>query len=130
MEPQISGEEKQAIEQIYNYASDLIIRQNRPDYEVVHLLQDKGLNESNAQLIVDKIVSQVNNAKRSKAKKDILYSTPDGRRIGYRGRDILYSNKEIQNIKSTVCGWFCISCIMFDFYANPALNQERKYKLF
>jgi hypothetical protein len=73
MEPQISGEEKQAIEQIYNYASDLIIRQNRPDYEVVHLLQDKGLNESNAQLIVDKIVSQVNNAKRSKAKKDILY---------------------------------------------------------
>lgn len=70
---QISAEEKQVIEQVYNYAADLIIRQSRPDYEVVELLQDKGLNESNAQLIVDKIVSQVNDARRSKAKKDIIY---------------------------------------------------------
>lgn len=70
---QISAEEKQVVEQIYVYASDLIIRQNRPDYEVVHLLKDKGLNEPNAQMIVDKIVNQVNDARRSKAKKDILY---------------------------------------------------------
>ena len=45
-------------------------------------------------------------------------------------RDILYSSKQIQDIKSTACGWFCIACIIDDYYANPTLNQKRKFENF
>ncbi len=70
---QITAEQQQMVDQIYAYAADLLVRQNKPDYEVVHLLQQRGLNEANAQVIVNNIVDQVTIAKKRKAKKDMLY---------------------------------------------------------
>jgi hypothetical protein len=43
--------------------------------------------------------------------------------------DIIYSSKQIQDMNSTACGWYCIACIKNDD-KNPNVNSESKLKRF
>jgi hypothetical protein len=42
--------------------------------------------------------------------------------------DIIYSSKQIQDINSTACGWFCIGCIMND--NKTTINDKSKFKIY
>jgi hypothetical protein len=43
-------------------------------------------------------------------------------------KGLLYSTKEIQNIKSTSCGWFCIAIIRLDALDNDKLTPKAHYQ--
>jgi hypothetical protein len=42
-------------------------------------------------------------------------------------KSIVYTTKQIQNEKSTCCGWFCIACIVLD---EPRISPEANLKRF
>lgn len=42
-------------------------------------------------------------------------------------RSIVYTSKQIQNEKSTCCGWYCIACILLD---EPRISPEANLKRF
>jgi hypothetical protein len=39
---------------------------------------------------------------------------PPNEIMEYANDEIYYSNRQIQDINSTACGWFCIACILYD----------------
>ena len=41
--------------------------------------------------------------------------------------DILYSNREIQDIHSTCCGWFCIGAIVSDYGIGESVSHFNRY---
>jgi len=40
--------------------------------------------------------------------------------------DVIYNSKQIQDMNSTACGWFCIGCIMND--NKTTINDKSKFK--
>lgn len=77
MEEQVPGSqplpEEQAAQEIYNYAANGLIQQQRTAYEVTEDLVAKGLSRENAELVVHHIEEQADKARKAKAKKDMLY---------------------------------------------------------
>lgn len=73
METIVTPEEKIEVQQIYNYAAELMVRGQRTGQDVCDLLIEKGLDSSSALYIVEQIQSQIDGAKRSRARKDMLY---------------------------------------------------------
>jgi len=59
-------------DQMYQYAGNLFIS-GQNAYEVKIALIDRGLDEENADYIVNMIEQQITDAKKAKAKKDMLY---------------------------------------------------------
>jgi ornithine cyclodeaminase/alanine dehydrogenase-like protein (mu-crystallin family) len=64
---------QEAANQVYNYAANLMVNQKKETYEVRDLLIAKGLDEKTATTIVDNLEQQISDAKKSRAKKDMLY---------------------------------------------------------
>jgi hypothetical protein len=62
-----------AVNELYSYAADLLIRQQRTNTDVIQLLVQRGISENAATIVVDNLESQLNDAKKAAAKKDMLY---------------------------------------------------------
>ncbi len=68
-----NSESQEVANQLYNYAANLLIHQNKSAYETKAALVEKGLSSENAATIVDNLEEQIEEAKHDKAKKDMLY---------------------------------------------------------
>jgi len=64
---------QEATDQLYNFAANLLVNEDKSSYEVKALLIEKGLSIENAAFIVNTLEEQIDEAKREKAKKDMLY---------------------------------------------------------
>lgn len=57
----------------YQFAANMLINQGRDAYDVRNALIEQGVNSDTAYTIVDDIENQVTDAKKARAKKDMLY---------------------------------------------------------
>jgi fructosamine-3-kinase len=60
------------INEMYQYATNLFIG-GQNAYEVKTALLERGLDEGNANYIVEQLDQQINEARKTRAKKDMLY---------------------------------------------------------
>ena len=67
------AEQQEAINQIYNYAANLLVTQKKNNYEVKQALIEKGLDENSADIVVENLNNQIATAKKERANKDMLY---------------------------------------------------------
>ncbi|UII25690.1 hypothetical protein LVD15_20640 [Fulvivirga maritima] len=73
MEATISPSQQETVDQIYNYAVDLLVNKKLGPYEVKNKLQEQGLSQDNANTVVENLQKQISEAKKSRANKDMLY---------------------------------------------------------
>ncbi|MDR6967090.1 hypothetical protein J2X31_001097 [Flavobacterium arsenatis] len=59
--------------QLYNYAADLFVNQDKNSYDVRMALIQQGASEADANHIIEKVEEEIDNARRSAANKDMLY---------------------------------------------------------
>ncbi len=62
-----------AVNEIYNYAANLLIKENKKPFDVRTALMEKGLSEDAAYTIVRGVEDEIKKAKKDAAGKDILY---------------------------------------------------------
>jgi len=65
--------QQETVNKVYNYAANMMINQKKESYEVRDALIAQGLDETTATTIVDNLEQQINDAKKSRAQKDMLY---------------------------------------------------------
>lgn len=70
---QNSVSQQQAVNEIYNYAANLIVNEKKDTIEVRNALAEKGLSEDAAYTIVKNVEDEIKKAKREAANKDMLY---------------------------------------------------------
>lgn len=73
MESTLTQEQQQSVQQIYNFAANLMIKEQRTAFDVREILIEKGLPEDAATHIVDTLQEQIASAKKKRAGKDALY---------------------------------------------------------
>ncbi|MGC4103782.1 hypothetical protein [Ferruginibacter sp.] len=66
-------QQQEAVNQLYNYAANMMVTQNKTAWETRQSLVEQGLNENAAQTVVDNIDDQIKAAKRKRGNKDMLY---------------------------------------------------------
>lgn len=66
-------ETQEAANQLYSYAANLLVNENKSAYETKNALVEKGLSSENAAFVVESLESQIEEAKYEKARKDMLY---------------------------------------------------------
>jgi hypothetical protein len=67
------SENQQAVDQIYDYAANLLVKEDKSPSEVKKALMEQGIEEESASVIVDNLETQINKAKKEQANKDMLY---------------------------------------------------------
>jgi len=60
-------------DELYNKAVTMHVYGNKNPYEIKSFLLDRGMDEPNADAIIESIEGQVTDARRKKAQKDMLY---------------------------------------------------------
>ena len=60
-------------QQIYAYATNLMINQKKSPGEAKRILMDQGLNQEQASVVINNLSKQIKQAKQSKANKNMLY---------------------------------------------------------
>jgi len=60
-------------DQLYGYAAGLLMRQNMNSYEVQTALMERGLDQQTAATMVETLETQIADAKRKKANKDMIF---------------------------------------------------------
>jgi hypothetical protein len=60
---------------VYNFAADLLVNRGNSTEQVKKALIDKGVEKERANTIVNELEDQIAEAKKSSAKKDILYGS-------------------------------------------------------
>ncbi len=73
MESTLTQEQQQSVQQIYNFAANLMVKEQRTAFDVREILIEKGLSEEVASHIVDTLQEQIADAKKKRAGKDALY---------------------------------------------------------
>lgn len=74
METNLTPQQKQeAVNHIYEYAADLFINKDKNSYEVKMALVAKGMSEENAQIVVDRLEDEIEQARKRRANKDMLW---------------------------------------------------------
>ncbi len=58
---------------LYNYAANLYFVKNKNSYEVKTALMEQGLDENQADKMIDELESRVQDVRLEKARKDMLY---------------------------------------------------------
>jgi len=58
---------------VYNYAATLLVNEGRTSSEVIDTLIQQGYDKDNAASIVSTLEQQITDAKKERAKKDMLY---------------------------------------------------------
>ncbi len=71
MEKQIT--EQEAVDQIYTFAANLMVNQKKNASETRAALIEQGLSEEVAATVVKNLQSQISDAKKKRASKDILW---------------------------------------------------------
>jgi hypothetical protein len=72
MEEKIDEQQK-AVDEIYNFAANLLINENKSNSEAKIALIEQGLDEESASSIISNLEQQIKDAKKKEASKDILY---------------------------------------------------------
>ena len=67
------NETQKAVNQIYEFAANLMVEQKLSDSEVKSALIEKGLDEESASTVVKNLKVQIKDAKKERANKDMLY---------------------------------------------------------
>lgn len=67
------NDQEQAVNQIYDYAVNLLIEQKKSPEEVKHILVKEGLDLESASVVVGNLEKQIKEAKKEGANKDMLY---------------------------------------------------------
>jgi hypothetical protein len=67
------SENKQAVDKIYNYAANLLVKENKSPSEVKKALMDEGIDEATSSIILENLENQIKNVKKDQANKDMLY---------------------------------------------------------
>ena len=62
-----------AVDEIYEFAANLMVNEKRSNTEVVNLLVEKGLDQESAQTIVSNLEQQIKEAKKKNGQKDMLW---------------------------------------------------------
>ena len=73
METPITQGQQEAVNQLYNFAADLIVNQKKSSEEVTNALVEKGLSQDAAYTIVNNLEDEIRKAKKEGASKDMLY---------------------------------------------------------
>ncbi|WP_448698693.1 hypothetical protein ACFGVR_17695 [Mucilaginibacter sp. AW1-3] len=60
-------------DELYNYAVKMSLYGNKNSYEIKNALLERGMNEQDADVIIENIEGQITDARRKKAQKDMLY---------------------------------------------------------
>ncbi len=66
-------EQQEAVNQLYNFAADMMVNQGKSSDEVKKALLEKGLSQDAAYTIVSNLEVEIRKAKKEQASKDILY---------------------------------------------------------
>ena len=66
-------DQQTTVDQVYNYAANQLVNGQKSAYEVEQLLIGKGLDAESAGVVVSNLETQIQDAKRKRAKKDMLY---------------------------------------------------------
>lgn len=72
-EKQPASNDDEAVASVYQYAANLLINQKLEPGDVIDSLVKQGLSQETATIVVQNLEDQINTARRSKAKKDMLY---------------------------------------------------------
>lgn len=64
---------QQAVNQVYEYAANLLVNGGKSGPEVEQMLQSQGLDAESAGIVVSNLQAQIKEAKTAQAKKDMLY---------------------------------------------------------
>ncbi len=66
-------EQQDAVNQVYEYAANLLVKEKKRPNEVKGLLVEQGLDEQSAHNVVASLEGQIKEAKKERGKKDMLY---------------------------------------------------------
>ncbi|MFL5763143.1 MAG: hypothetical protein ACJ77K_04315 [Bacteroidia bacterium] len=66
-------ETEKAVDQIYEYAANLMVKQSKTPTETINLLVSRGLDQKSATTIVTNLEQHIGKAKKERANKDMLY---------------------------------------------------------
>lgn len=66
-------EQQESINQVYEFATTLLIKENRSIDYTKNALIEKGLDDASATVVITKIVNQVGKSKDNGAQKDIIW---------------------------------------------------------
>lgn len=66
-------EQEETVNQIYEYAADLLVNQEKTSNEVKLILVNEGLDTESASTIVEGLEKQIKEAKKEGANKDMLF---------------------------------------------------------
>ena len=73
MKDLIQRKEEITVNQIYDYAANLLVNERKNSGEVIDILVEKGIEEANATIVVENIEMQIKQGKKERANKDMLY---------------------------------------------------------
>lgn len=62
-----------SVEQLYEFAAQLLVNKNQTAPEVIQALIGQGMDEENASVVVSELENEIKAAKKAKANKDMLY---------------------------------------------------------
>lgn len=65
--------DQEVVDKIYDYAANLLLTEKRDPATVISLLEEQGLDKESATLVVNNLQSQIREAKKEAANKDMLY---------------------------------------------------------
>jgi hypothetical protein len=66
-------QQHEAVNQLYDFAANLMVNQNKSSDEVTSALIEKGLSQDAAYTIVNNLKEEIRKAKKERATKDMLY---------------------------------------------------------
>jgi hypothetical protein len=65
--------QQEIINQIYDYAANLMVNEKKSAVETKSVLINQGLDEESASIVVNNLQQQIRDAKKERANKDMLY---------------------------------------------------------
>ena len=66
-------EKQQAVDQVYAFAANLLVNENKNPEEVKKALMEEGIDEASCIIIIENLENEINKAKKKQANKDMLY---------------------------------------------------------
>ncbi|HAS42941.1 MAG TPA: hypothetical protein DCS93_20845 [Microscillaceae bacterium] len=66
-------EQQEVVNQIYDYAANLLINENYTSYEAKEALIEQGLDQETAAIVIDKLEKDIGEVKQKGANKDMIY---------------------------------------------------------
>lgn len=67
------NESEKAVNEIYNYAAELMVNHKKGPEQTKGILVEQGLDEESAAVVVANVEDQIRAAKKERANKDMLY---------------------------------------------------------